>query len=92
MMTEQKKHFDPGCFGTIDKKNKESCNHCSYSDECNTFKNKPGEYFKAAAAKGKANYLKQQSVKRHINLGRLIGYSITLLILAVVGFQLARMF
>lgn len=92
-MAEQKTDFDPTCFGTIDKANEDkSCNNCSYSDECNTLKNKPGEYFKIAAAKGKDNYLEELRVEKHMTLGKLIGYSITIAILAFVGLQLAKMF
>ncbi|CAA6800832.1 MAG: Unknown protein [uncultured Thiotrichaceae bacterium] len=92
-MAEKKINFDHTCFGTIDTSNEDkNCNNCSYSDECNTFKSKPGGYFKIAAAKGKSNYLKELRTQRRITLGKLIGYSITIAMLAFVGLQLAKTF
>lgn len=89
----KKTDFDPTCFGTIDKADEDkSCNNCAYSDECDTFKNHPGGYFKIAAAKGKDNHLEAVRVERHMTFGKLIGYSITLAILAFVGLQLAKTF
>lgn len=92
-MAEKKTNFDPRCFGTIDTGNEDkNCSNCSYSGECSAFKNNPGEYHKNAAAKGKENYLEELRIERHLTLGKLIGYGITIAILGFVGLQLAKTF
>ena len=89
-MPKVKTEFDPDCFGTINKEEKSECNHCSYSEECDTFKQPLADYISSAAEKARTSYLEEKAEVRSITLSKLLGYGLTIGILIFVFWQISK--
>ncbi|MCK5917740.1 MAG: hypothetical protein KAG34_04915 [Cocleimonas sp.] len=62
------------CFGTVDKKNKESCNHCSNSEMCETFKPKLTQLIADAREGGKQDYINKKDAETALAKSKYIIY------------------
>ncbi|MCK5895878.1 MAG: hypothetical protein KAG20_03670 [Cocleimonas sp.] len=89
-MSELKIETKIDCFGTIDKKNKESCNHCANSGLCETFKPTLEQHITQAEEKGRTDYIYRKDVEVGRTKSKYIVYGfivIVLLFLSVMLYQ-----
>ncbi len=89
-MSEMKIKSKIDCFGTIDKKNKESCNSCDNSQLCAVFKPKLEEHKKLAEEKGRLDYIKQLTAKKSVETNKYTIYGIIMAILLFLVWMLVQ--
>jgi hypothetical protein len=79
-MSEQKISPNIDCFGTIDKKNKEGCNHCANSNLCESFKPKLEQHIAEAEQRGRMNYVNKRSEEVGQTKSKYIVYSFVVVV------------
>lgn len=79
------------CFGTFDNTDPQrGCNDCEDNARCESFKPKLAEHKAAAADQAVDDYISTSTHQRKQTSGKVIGYMITLMILAAVFWQVAQ--
>jgi hypothetical protein len=80
-MSELKIETKIDCFGTIDKKNKESCHHCSNSSLCETFKPTLEQHIAQAEKRGRTDYIYKKDVEVGLTKSKYIVYGFIVIVL-----------
>jgi hypothetical protein len=71
------------CFGTVDKKSKESCKQCSNSEMCKSFKPRLAQLIADAREDGRQDYINKRNAEISAARSKYIIYGF---IVAILGF------
>jgi hypothetical protein len=83
-MSEQKIKVNIDCLGTIDKKNKESCNTCVNSSLCASFKPILEKKITVAAEKGRLEYIDERNIESGKAKNKYVVYGLIMSVLLVL--------
>ena len=78
------------CFGTVDKKKKESCNSCNNSKLCAVFKPKLEEHKKLAEEKGRLDYIEKMTAQKSVETNKYAIYGIIVAVLLFLVWMLMQ--
>ncbi|HHL18475.1 MAG TPA: hypothetical protein ENJ33_01930 [Thiothrix sp.] len=79
------------CFGTFDDSNPaKSCRDCSNSGQCESYKPILEKHKTSAAEQAVDAYIHEETEHRHQQNSKVVGYTITLGILALVFWQVMK--
>lgn len=81
-MSEQKINPNIDCFGTIDKKNKEKCHHCSNSNLCESFKPKLEQQIATAKQEGITDYINKRNTEVGQTKSKYIVYGFVVIVVS----------
>ncbi|HFC92019.1 MAG TPA: hypothetical protein ENJ51_04325 [Leucothrix mucor] len=89
-MPEQEIKPNIDCFGTIDKKNKEGCRHCSNNAMCETFKPKLMQLMADAREDGKQDYINKRNLETALAKSKYIIYGFVVVVLVFLSWVLSQ--
>ncbi len=89
-MSEQEIKPNIDCFGTIDKKNKEGCNHCGNNAMCETFKPKLTQLMADAREGGKQEYINKRNAETALAKSKYIIYGFVVAVLVFLFWVLSQ--
>ena len=89
-MSEQEIKPNIDCFGTVDKKNKESCNNCGNSGMCESFKPKLVQLIADAREGGKQDYINKRNAEISLANSKYIIYGFVVAVLVFLFWVLSQ--